>query len=71
MTDSKKFKMLLYGTVALVVLVLSFNLFQEQVLHDVEAYVQRRLHFERVISKKGLSLHRGMYWKGSKTEHDH
>ncbi len=63
MTESNKFKTLLYGTLALVVLVLSYNLFQEQVLPDLAAYVQRRLHYERVISKKGLSLHQGMYWK--------
>ncbi len=61
--DTKKFKALMYAVTALAFLVLSYAVLQEYVMPGLGSYVQWRLHYERVISKKGLSLHKGMYWK--------
>ncbi len=63
MTNTKKFTILMYAVTALTFLVLSYAVLQEYVMPDLGAYVQRRLYYERTISKKGLSLHKGMYWK--------
>lgn len=63
MNDGKKFKALIASMVALLLLVLSYTVLEDTVLPGIEGYMQRRLHYERVISKKGLSLHKGMYWK--------
>ncbi len=63
MTDKKKFTILMYAVTALTILVLSYAVLQEYVMPDLGAYVQRRFYYERTISKKGLSLHKGMYWK--------
>ncbi len=63
MTDTKKFNLLSAAAVMLVGLVLSYTLLQDSFLPGLEGYVQRRVHYERVISKKGLSLHDALYWK--------
>jgi hypothetical protein len=63
MTDSRKAKLLLAITTALVALVILYSVLQDFMLPDVEGYVQRRSYYERTISKKGLSEHKGMYWK--------
>lgn len=63
MSDTKKFTLLIRIMTAIIALILSYNIFQEHVMTGVGDYVKRRVYYERVISKKGLSLHKGMYWK--------
>lgn len=66
MTDEKKFRILLSLAALLTVAAISYNVLQEYVMPDIEGYWQRRLYYESVISKKGLTLHKGMYWKEKK-----
>jgi len=63
MNDEKKFRMAGIVSTAVVVLVLAYAMIQEHLMPDVENYLQRKSYFESVLSKKGLSLHKGMYWK--------
>ena len=63
MNDTKKFRLTIFTTILLVFLILSYNIFGEYFMEEVGGYLQRRIYYERVISKKGLSLHKGMYWK--------
>lgn len=66
MTDENKFRILLSSAALLTVAAISYNLLQEYVMPDIEGYWQRKLYYERVISKKELTLHKGMYWKEKK-----
>ncbi len=66
MTDSKKFKILIIVSVIVTVLALSYSLAQEYIVPDMENYVQRRLHYSQVISKKNLSLYKALYWEEKK-----
>jgi len=63
MTDAGKFKALLAACLVLTGLVLVSALTQGSYLDDFDSYIRRRIYYERVISKKGLSLQKGMYWK--------
>lgn len=63
MTDQNKLTVLLGSAAVLVVLVLSSNAFLDDYLAGLGERVRRRLHYENAIQKKGLELHRGMYWK--------
>lgn len=63
MNDDRKFRIAMIVTVLLVVCTISFPLFQEYVMVPIGDYLQRRFYYERVISKKGMSLHRGEYWR--------
>lgn len=63
MSDRKKFKVLIILTTALTVLALSYNVLQVYFMPEIGGYIKRRVYYESVISKKGLSLHKGMYWK--------
>lgn len=63
MTDVKKFRILITVSTLLILFVVSYNILQEYFIPEIEGYLQRRLYYERVISKKGLSLHKGMYWR--------
>jgi len=63
MTNTRKFKMLTIAATALIGLILSYAVLQEHGIIDLESYLQRKTYYERVISKKGLSLHQGLYWK--------
>ncbi|MEK7851026.1 MAG: hypothetical protein AAB275_04015 [Deltaproteobacteria bacterium] len=66
MTDTKKSKLLMLLMTTLTVLTISYNVLQKYVMPDIEGYWQRKLYYERVISKKGLTLQKGMYWKEKK-----
>lgn len=66
MTDEKKSRILLPSAALLTVAAISYNILHEYVMPDIEGYWQRRLYYERVISKKGLTLRKGMYWKEKK-----
>lgn len=61
--DRKKFIWLAGSLTVLVLLVLTMNLLQETFLAGAGEYVKRRLYYEQAISRKGLSLHEGKYWK--------
>ncbi len=63
MTDKKKFKLLAILATLLTVFILSYNVISEYFMPEIEGYLERRIYYEKAISKKGLSLHRGMYWK--------
>lgn len=63
MTDSKKFRILVILMTLLSVFILLYNILQDSLFQDIEGYIERRMYYERVISKKGLSLHKGMYWR--------
>lgn len=63
MTDTKKFRSLIILTTVLCATVLLYNIFQEIYFQDIEGYIKRRLYYERVISRKGLELHKAMHWK--------
>lgn len=63
MTDSHKFKALITLSAALIGIILVYSLFGETMMSDINNYLQRRAYYESVISKKGLSLHKGVYWK--------
>lgn len=63
MTDQKKFTLLTSSALVLVLLVLSSNLFLDDYLAGLGERVRRRSHYENIIQKKGLDLHKGMYWK--------
>lgn len=63
MTDKKKFKILAILATLLTVLILSYNVLSEYFMPEIEGYLERRIYYEKVISKKGLSMHKGMYWK--------
>ena len=62
-TDKRKFKLLLSASAALVIAILAFSALRETVMPDVENYLKRRAYYENMISKKGLGLHQGLYWK--------
>lgn len=63
MTERKKFYILLICSLILVVAIIINNIFRESFSMDFGAYLERRFYYERVVSKKGLSLHRAMYWR--------
>ena len=63
MNDTKKFHMLIAAATTLVVLILAYTIAQEYLMPDIEGYLQRKSYYERVITKKGLDLHPGLYWK--------
>lgn len=63
MTDLSKFKTLTLLSAILIFFVISFNLLQEYIMPNVKVYLERRIYYEKVISKKDLSLHKGMYWR--------
>jgi hypothetical protein len=47
----------------LVATVLASNTVLEPLLAGLGERMKRRSHYEDVISRKGLSLHRGVFWK--------
>jgi hypothetical protein len=62
MRDESKFRFAVVLATLLCTLAVAYNVAQEYFIPDLEAYVKRRLYYEQVISKKGLSLHRAEYW---------
>ena len=63
MTDQRKFSLAMIAGVVLVATVLASNTVLEPLLAGLGERMKRRSHYEDVISKKGLSLHRGVFWK--------
>jgi hypothetical protein len=62
MRDGRKLSIAVVFAAALCVLTVAYNVAQEYFIPDIEAYVKRRIYYEQVISKKGLSLHKAEYW---------
>ncbi len=63
MDDSKKLKMLVWTTGVLCVLAMAFSVASDSFLPEIGSYLERKMYFESVISEKGLSMHKGDYWK--------
>ena len=63
MKDEKKFRLSVIFAAALCVFAIAYNIAEEYVLPDIENYIQRRLYYEKVISRKGLSMHEAKYWR--------
>lgn len=66
MSETRKFKIAVIAGVALSILALSYNAAQEYIASEIGGYVKRRAYYASVISKKDLSMHRGMHWKEKK-----
>lgn len=64
MSDEGRFKLAASFAALLCVFALAYNIAAEYLLPGIESYIERKLYYERVISKKNLSLHRGEYWRG-------
>ncbi len=63
MKDERKFRILAVLSIFLIVCILSYNILQEFFMTEIGGYLKRRIYYERVISKKGLTLHKGKYWR--------
>jgi hypothetical protein len=63
MSDLKKFYVLIFLSILLVIFIIINNLLEERLSRDLLSYLERRYYYERVISKKGLSLERARYWR--------
>jgi len=66
MSDLKKFYVLIFLSILLVIFIIINNLLEERLSRDLLSYLERRYYYERVISKKGLSLERARYWREEK-----
>jgi hypothetical protein len=66
MKDSTKFTTALIASAALVCLSVAYSILGDSALPDLEGRLQRKAYYERVISKKGLGLHKAMHWKESR-----
>jgi len=62
-SDSSRLSLVLWGILVLCALTVSFNIASEYFLPELEGYVSRRMHYEKVISKKGLSMYKARHWK--------
>ena len=63
MSDRRKLTLITALALLLAVLVIAENLGLGTYLAGIGGQKQRRDHYERVLMKKGLSLHEGEYWK--------
>lgn len=62
MKDKKKFLLFIVASILLISSAIIFNILGDS-SSDITSYLERRFYYERVISKKGLSLHRALYWR--------
>lgn len=63
MKDERRFGVLLSVSFLICLLAIAYNVAGLDLAGEAKGYVKRRLYYESVISKKGLSLHRGQYWR--------
>ena len=63
MKDEKKFRVLAILSTGLIICMLSYNVFQDYIMTEVGGHLKRRLYYEKVILKKGLTLHKAKYWR--------
>lgn len=63
MKDRRWFSGFLIISILLIALSILFNIIEEGFSKDLVSYLERRFYYERVISRKGLSLERARYWR--------
>ena len=63
LSSDRRFGALVWGAGLICVLALLYNIASAYFLPDLEAYVARRVYYERVISEKDLSMHKARHWK--------
>jgi hypothetical protein len=63
MKDEKKFRILSVLSIVLIICILSYNVLQEYFMTEIGGHLKRRLYYEKVILKKGLTLHKAEYWR--------
>jgi len=68
MNDARKAGILVGGATAIIALTLIFNLAGETLVSPLIKRLERKMYFERVISKKGLSLHKARFWEEVKED---
>jgi len=54
LNDIRKFRLLAILTTVLTILILSYNILQKYFMPEIEGYLERRIYYEKAISKKGL-----------------
>lgn len=63
MREERKLGSLVALAALFCVLGIAYNVASEYFLTDIQEYFKRKVYYETVISKKGLSMHRAMYWR--------
>ncbi len=63
MNENRKLTAAILVSLSLIVMIFMYNIFGNYIESRYVSYFKRRLYYERIISKKGLSLHRARYWK--------
>ena len=63
MKDDRKFRFTIIISLLLVVCILSYNIIHEYYAAEIGSYLARRAYYEKVISKKGLTLHKAKFWR--------
>jgi len=65
MQDEKKLRISLFLVMLIIVLSITYTVFQDYFASEVFGYISRRSYYHSAISPKGLSLHEGQYWRKS------
>lgn len=68
MNDRSKAGIMTAGGTMIIVLTLMFNLAGDTLVSPFFKRLERKMYFDRVISKKGLSLHRARFWEEVKED---
>lgn len=63
MEEKRKFRVFIYISTLLVVLVISYNILHDYFEKNIFSYLKRRIYYERVISKSSLSKEKARFWK--------
>jgi hypothetical protein len=61
--DDKRFRLFMVSVIFLITIIISYNVLAEYMASGPFQYFKRKVYYEKVISKKGLSLHRARYWR--------
>ena len=61
--DDRRFKIFMASVILLITIIISYNVLAEYIASGPFQYFKRKMYYERVISKRGLSLHRAKYWR--------
>ncbi|RMG04420.1 MAG: hypothetical protein D6726_03395 [Nitrospirae bacterium] len=63
MNERRRFQIFLFLSALLIILVISYNIFHDYFEKNIFSYIQRRIYYERVISKSGLSKEKARFWR--------
>jgi hypothetical protein len=63
MTEARRLGLAVVAGTVVCALAVAYSIAAEHWLPGMEGYLKRRIHYERVIAKKGLSLHEARYWR--------